>query len=181
MKTFESAGDLIRVTLPCGRETIIDMVDGDLLTEFPVWVFSGGYVSIERSIETKWGILRQRIYLARAIIVKVFGLPAIKHYLVDHHDRDRLNNSRTNLRLATYHQNHYNRGASSQTGFKGVCRVGRPELRKQFVVYIGGVGDTPRANLGYFLTAEEGARAYDAEAKRRFGEFAYLNFPEEKT
>lgn len=34
-----------------------------------------------------------------------------------------------------------------------------------------------RTHIGAFATAEEAAKAYDAEAIKLFGEFAQLNFP----
>lgn len=40
------------------------------------------------------------------------------------------------------------------------------------------VGLERKKNLGYFETPEEAAKVYDAEAKKRYGEFAFLNFPD---
>jgi hypothetical protein len=37
-----------------------------------------------------------------------------------------------------------------------------------------------QVTIGYFDDEEAAARAYDAKAKELYGEFAALNFPEEK-
>jgi hypothetical protein len=94
--------------------------------------------------------------------------------LVDHVNGDGLDNRRENLRPATPSQNNANRRRSSvnSTGFKGVSlykRTGR------FRAYLG-IGGTIR-HLGYFATADEAARVYDAAAVEVFGEYALLNFP----
>lgn len=100
-----------------------------------------------------------------------------RHELVDHADMDKLNNRRSNLRVATKAQNaanirklKRNRGTSSE--FKGVSYCKR---RQKWKAYL-------RANrhdvwLGYHVTELDAARAYDRSAVEHFGAFARLNFP----
>lgn len=94
--------------------------------------------------------------------------------IVDHRDRNGLNNTRANLRLCTVAQNAFNRfqQASNKTGYKGVS----------FDKLAGGYRAQIRTrsksfNLGNYADLAEAARAYDAAARKYFGEFAYLNFP----
>lgn len=87
---------------------------------------------------------------------------------VDHKDRDGLNNSRSNLRMATHQQNLCNRGADRDgSGYKGVRlyrRTGR------WVANIGLNGKT--IHLGYFDTRDEATTAYSNAAHKYHGEFA---------
>ena len=96
--------------------------------------------------------------------------------VVDHIDGNSLNNRRSNLRICTPRQNTANR-AKTRNGtsrFKGVhfCTRDR-KWRAQIGV------DGARRFIGDFDDEVEAARAYDRKAAELFGEFAYLNFPEE--
>lgn len=95
--------------------------------------------------------------------------------LVDHRDRDTLNNRRENLRLADSRQNNANSTRSpSVTGYRGV----RPEKKSsRFRADIRIAGR--KVALGWADTPEQAARLYDAAARRAHGEFAVLNFPDE--
>jgi hypothetical protein len=92
---------------------------------------------------------------------------------VDHRDGDGLNNTNENLRVCTHADNMRNRKMqkNNKTGFRGVRVSG-----KKFCAMIS--VDHKPLYLGTFLIAEQAARAYDAAAKRLFGEFARLHFPE---
>ena len=99
-------------------------------------------------------------------------LNAPKGLFVDHINGNGLDNRRCNLRLCTASQNQANRRRlpTNKTGHRGVCRVG--------VKWQAGIKKDGRSrHLGWFATAEEAGRAYDAAAKELFGEFAQLNFP----
>ncbi len=93
---------------------------------------------------------------------------------VDHINGDGLDNRRSNLRRVTTAQNAGNQRASrsNSSGFKGVSwSTSSGAWRAQIQVA------RRSKHLGYFASKEEAARAYDAAALKRFGEFARLNFP----
>ena len=92
--------------------------------------------------------------------------------VVDHIDRNKVNNQVTNLRWATQQQNMMNMtirtGTSSQ--YKGVAYH---KTKSKWCAYIK--FDRKNLYLGYFDTEEDAARAHNAKAAELFGEFANLN------
>jgi hypothetical protein len=86
-------------------------------------------------------------------------------YLVDHKDRDRLNNKWCNLRQANRQQNAANMLRSPKSGLKGVRRD-----KKRWGARI--TVDGREIHLGNYDTAEEAHAAYSAAATKHFGEFA---------
>lgn len=94
---------------------------------------------------------------------------------VDHRDGNGLNNTRSNLRLATRAQNAANsrpRGGSS--AYKGVCLT-----RWGWQAYI--TADKRRIHLGYYTDEVAAAMVYDHAARQAYGAFARLNFPHSTT
>ena len=92
--------------------------------------------------------------------------------VVDHIDRNKLNNQITNLRWVTQQQNNMNStiraGTSSQ--YKGVAYH---KTKSKWYAYIR--FDRKLLHLGHFANEEDAARAYNAKAIELFGEFANLN------
>jgi hypothetical protein len=94
--------------------------------------------------------------------------------MIDHKDRNKTNNHITNLRLSTWSQNNINmaKQKNSKNKYKGVHKSinrYRARIEHKGVKY----------NIGYYLTPEDAARAYDKKAIEIFGEFAFQNFPED--
>lgn len=95
--------------------------------------------------------------------------------VVDHRDRDGLNNLLKNLRFSSHSQNHGNqikyRGVYTSK-FKGVC-WSAVNISNPWLAYI--TFNSKRRYLGYHPTPEKAARAYNRAACRLFGPFAVIN------
>lgn len=103
----------------------------------------------------------------------ILGVPESVN--VDHKDGDGLNCRRSNMRSASQARNCQNQRLNrrSTSGYKGVSWQS-DRRRWQAGIKING----KRIALGRFDTAEQAARAYDDAARRLFGEFACVNFPQ---
>jgi len=105
-----------------------------------------------------------KIYLHRDV------MNAKKGEIVDHKDRDVLNNQKSNLRFCTQSQNLMNRERpkSCSRNFRGVYKI-----RDRWFASIKRDGKT--ISLGGFSTERDAAIAYNNSAKSLHGEFATLN------
>lgn len=114
-------------------------------------------------------VFKKRIYLHRLIMNLISSKQPI-----DHIDRNKLNNTKNNLRFCTDSQNSSNISIrkNNTSGYKGVIwekryKKWQAQIYKNKIIYIG-----------LFEEKIEAARAYDKKAKELFGEFAWLNFGE---
>lgn len=98
--------------------------------------------------------------------------------VVDHINGNPLDNRRCNLRATTQTNNVRNSAPHKdrKSKYKGTCYQAD---RGKWAVYIRMNGKSKF--LGRFTDEISAAKAYDKKAKELFGEYAWLNFPEEKT
>lgn len=130
---------------------IIDACDARL-AEY-TWNLDGqGYVRRDALVAEGFG-KRRAVYLAR----EVAGCQPGDGLIVDHWDRNKLNNRRSNLRVVTNAQNCQNRAPEGNRGsvsrFRGVHPHSRGKWQAQFKLN----GKTHY--LGLFESEEEAARA----------------------
>jgi len=121
---------------------------------------------------TPEGSCRFPVYMHRQI------LNARKGQIVDHKDRNSLDNRVDNLRFATYSQNARNKPKiklNSSSRYVGVY------FEKRYGRWTAQISvEGKHLWLGRFDSEIEAAKAYDTAAKKYHGEFACLNFPERK-
>jgi hypothetical protein len=152
------------VPLTKGKFAIVDAADYERVSRYK-WCVSGS---------------GNRLYAVRSdrgrhVSMHRLLTNAPRGMVVDHIDGNGLNNRRSNLRVCTQRQNLYNsrpKGKSSR--FKGVCW---DKNRRQWIVLIS--NGERSIHVGRFDDEVEAARAYDRKAFELFGEYAWLNFPEE--
>jgi hypothetical protein len=98
------------------------------------------------------------------------------HEIIDHKNRDGLDNRRSNLRICSRSENNANsigKGGSKTSKYKGVYKHAKGKWQAE--LRVKGVNHY----LGLFINEEDAAKAYDNRAKELFGEFAYINFKNE--
>lgn len=115
---------------------------------------------------------RERFQLHR-LLYEVFIGPIPEGKFIDHIDRNGLNNSLDNLRLADRSTNVVNQKIREGRKYKGVrpTKSGKYEARTSY--------KKKEVFLGRFDTEVEAAKAYNDYALKQFGEFAVLNDIEE--
>lgn len=139
-----------------GRSIIVDDEDYEYLNQFK-WHYGNGYAV------TSWGKRPNR----KKMSVHQLLTDCPKGMMVDHRNRNKLDNTRQNLRVCTNSQNQMNakKQINSSSEYKGVIKS------KPWRATYG------RKTIGYFDSEIEAAQAYDRYAKEMYGEYANLNFP----
>lgn len=161
-----------RKRLPDGRpyHALVSLADYRKVSKLPWFVRLAKNGSVY-AMTSKSG---KTIYMHRFILEETESKTDI-----DHKDGDGLNNTRANLRRVTRQQNMFNARryitADRTSIFKGVSRNQRKE--NPYSAFIKHDGKS--RFLGNFPDPQSAAKAYDTAARKYFGEFARLNFPEE--
>ena len=115
---------------------------------------------------------KQIFFLIHRLVGNAFLENPDKKQMIDHIDENKANNNVKNLRWATRKENGCNRGKqkNNKSGFKGVA-FNKPLNKYQAKIRI----NDKRKHIGYFETAEEASKAYEAKSKEIHGEFYYKN------
>lgn len=149
--------DYVEVFVFGGKSFIIDKADYDLVASKTWCIKNNGYVYSQSELLHRF----------------ILGNP---HGVVDHINRNPLDNRRRNLRICTQKENCANTSirSNNKSGYVGVFY--RKE-RKKYSACTKHNGKN--IFIGYFESAEDAAKAYDKTVIKLRGEFAYTNFPHE--
>lgn len=151
--------------IPVGKDAyaLVDDADYEWLSKFS-WSLSDRRPGMGYARRTYW-VGERSVSVAMHRLI----LGASADQMVDHANRIKLDNRRSNLRFCTKADNMRN-VVRTKAGYRGAyrhCRAWRAMIRV----------DGRTIHTGNCATQLEAAAAYDRLAKEHHGEFAILNFP----
>jgi hypothetical protein len=157
------------IPLTQGQKAIVDTSDFEFLN---TWNWSANYDPKMRSFYARaWDIQSHKIINMHRLLL---GCTNNKER-GDHINHDTLDNRRHNLRKCTHAANCKNQRKSINSPWKYKGAYWRRDMQKWHAKFsINGKA----IHLGYYLTEIEAAKMYDAAAKKYYGAFAALNFPQ---
>lgn len=151
------------VFVPVGKShaALIDIEDSELVLQKKWRLDKYGY-----AYTAGW------VKMHQLILGKKVGLE------IDHINRVKLDNRRSNLRFVTHAQNRHNTSPTGKSAYKGVTLA--PPRQGRGLQYVAEMSVGQKIyKIGVYKTEEQAARAYD-RAMRSIGRtHAYLNFPNE--
>jgi len=160
----------VTTQIKAGRAVVlVDDADADLAAQS--WHVSTTGYAVRHAPRPLRGVVRMH----RVIMRRVLDRELERWELIDHANGDKLDNRRSNLRLATNSQNEFNKDlpAHNTTGYKGVYRNSRTcRIPYQAAITV----NRKKIYLGSFADPREAARAYDEAARLYAGPFARGNF-----
>lgn len=160
-KTFYAGGARSKKKL----RVIVDDIDSDL-AEISWSLHSYGYAV--RTVKYNDGS-GASVYLHRTVLERKLGRNLNPGEKVDHSNRNKRDNRRSNLRLATQSQNIFNGKlrTNNSSGHTGVSWFKRTSSWKVRIVV-----NYADIHLGYFKNLEDAVDCYRQAAKKYFGQYA---------
>ena len=153
-----------------GNVMLVSYHDLEFVLKYKWYLTRAGYPGTYGTVD---GLAK----FSRPLSLHQFLYPNIPYgYVVDHINRNRLDNRRDNLRICTAVQNSYNKSKpkNSNKRFKGVTQVGG----KKNPTYTASISKNGiKHEIKDIKSEEEAAKMYDIMAEDLFGEYAAKNFP----
>jgi len=158
-----------QIGLTKGKATIVDNAWYHVFRQFQ-WHYT------MPTNQNKQGYAARRVSLghrqSKIMYMHHFILPPVQGYVIDHRNGNCLDNRYLNLRYCTVVENNYNspRRREGQSQYKGVSRA-KTAGTWRANIYLEG----RQKNLGVFDTEKAAAWAYNVEAQKAHGIYAFLN------